>query len=441
MLLRRPKLLFLSCCFPPLSIIGCIRTWNIAKYLTRLGWEVTVVTPHPSLWQHVENPEEIEVLLKREGIQRILTGCRWRCLLAPLMKSWDRSLGRFIGGFCRILARHLDIDSGIGWLKEAERACSTLAAHDVDLILATGSPFTAFRLAKRLANRLSCPYVLDYRDLWTENLHPSRARPNRLSTIKEEASLLSGCAAITIVSRSWSVSLERRFGLGSKLHVVTNGYNSEELPNLRPYNFDHFAIVYTGIFYPPVRVITPIMIALQRLKKAMSSRSREWYFHYYGPHGNHIHEEATKHGVMDRVILHGKVPRSEALAAVRAANIAVVITSIAEEGSLADNGMITGKVFEPLRLGTPVLLIAPSGSDARAVIESTESGHSFTASDVDGMVAFLTDVMDGRVAKPKIPEAYSWVNIAQKMDCVLRAAMSTQSRYEQEVRIPDDDMN
>ena len=51
---------------------SCVRTWNIAKYLARLGWQVTVVTPHPSVWRHVDNPESATAQeLKREGIKRI----------------------------------------------------------------------------------------------------------------------------------------------------------------------------------------------------------------------------------------------------------------------------------------------------------------------------------------------------------------------------------
>jgi glycosyltransferase involved in cell wall biosynthesis len=314
-----------------------------------------------------------------------------------------------------------------------------LSAQDVDLILTSGPPFASFRLAKRLADRFGCPYVLDYRDLWTESPHSNTPYANRLSTIQEEARLLASCAAVTIVSRSCGLALESKFSLGSKLHVVTNGYDSEELANIEPYNFHHFAIVYAGIFYPPKRVITPAMAALQHLTRGATSKSREWYFHYYGPHGDHIREEATKYGVMDHVILHGRVPRSEVLAAIRAANLAVVIASIAEEGTLADKGIITGKVFEPVGLGTPVLLIAPSGNDARAVVEATESGQSFTARDIDGIAAFLTDVIDGRVAKPKIAEVYSWGSVAKKMDSVLRAAINPGVQYGQESLSPNDD--
>jgi glycosyltransferase involved in cell wall biosynthesis len=176
------------------------------------------------------------------------------------------------------------------------------------------------------------------------------------------------------------------------------------------------------------------MAVLQHLKETMNGAGHEWYFHYYGIFEDHIREEATRYGVMDRVILHGRVPRTEALAAVRAANVAVVITSVAEEGTLADKGMVTGKVFEALGLGTPVLLVAPSGSDARAVVAATESGGSFTGSDTGGMASFLMDVIHGRVARPKVPEAYAWTKIAKKLDLVLQEAMRTGSQNEQEVR-------
>ncbi len=91
--------------------------------------------------------------------------------------------------------------------------------RDVDVILASGSPFVAFRLAKQLAERFGRPYVLDYRDPWTGNPHD--IRPSRLASIKEEASLIKGCAAVTIVSPSWGVSLDQAHSIGAKLHVIT----------------------------------------------------------------------------------------------------------------------------------------------------------------------------------------------------------------------------
>ena len=106
---RRPKLLFLAYYFSPVQAIASVRTGNIAKYLTRLGWEVTVVTPDPSVWRNVEDCEKVSMELDREGIGRILTGHRWRCLEPIHLNCWDQNLGWFAGGVCRSIARYLSI--------------------------------------------------------------------------------------------------------------------------------------------------------------------------------------------------------------------------------------------------------------------------------------------------------------------------------------------
>src|SRR5262245_5962212 len=183
--LRRPKLLFPAFYFPPINRSACVRTWNIARYLARLGWEVTVVTPDASLWVHAEHAEETDTKLRAEGIQRISTGHRWRVLQPDSLKCWNKNIGWLAGGACRKIARHFNVDSGVGWIKAAERACAKLRPVDVDVILASGPPFAAFSLAKRLADRLGRPYVLDYRDTWTVDPHSDR--PARLSTIRKEA--------------------------------------------------------------------------------------------------------------------------------------------------------------------------------------------------------------------------------------------------------------
>src|SRR5262249_38244040 len=161
--IRRPKLLFLAHPFPPLRVIACVRTWNMAKYLARLGWDVTVVTPRPSVWRNIENAGELRILLEKEGIQRILTEQRWRFLDPNNLNCSNRGLAWIFGGVCRRIAAWLQVEySAIGWIKAAESACGSLTCNDVDVILATGAPFCSFGLAKRLADKLRRPYVLDY---------------------------------------------------------------------------------------------------------------------------------------------------------------------------------------------------------------------------------------------------------------------------------------
>jgi glycosyltransferase involved in cell wall biosynthesis len=423
---KRPKLLFLAYPFPPAKAPGCVRTWNIATYLTRLGWDVTVVTPDPAILRNIEDAGKVSTELDRVGIKRVLTGHRWRCLAPKNLKCWNQNLGRLAGAVCRPIARNLGIDTHVGWIREAEQACSALNADDVDLILATGSPFVAFSLAKRLSERLDRPYVLDYRDPWTGNPHSGRLQPQ--SAIQREASVLAGCAAITIVSPSWGAALDRRFGVGQKLHVVSNGYDPDEMATITPYDFGHCAFVYTGIFYPPKRSISPFLAALKLLKESLNGNAEEWYFHYYGSDENHIREQADRFGLTDRIVLHGRVPRQEALSAVKGARLALVITSVAEEETLEDKGIVTGKIFEAIGLATPVLLITPVGSDASTITAPTGLVKSFAGTEVEGMASFLKDVVCRQAPQPKDVESCSWPTISKNLDAILRGTVADDRR-------------
>ena len=80
-------------------------------YLARLGWEVTVVTPHSYVWRHVEDSEKVSIELDAQGIHRIPTDHQWRCLVPQHLNCWDQGLGWVAGGVCRTIARRLGVDT------------------------------------------------------------------------------------------------------------------------------------------------------------------------------------------------------------------------------------------------------------------------------------------------------------------------------------------
>src|SRR5262245_16316271 len=127
-----PKLLFLAWNFPPVQTIASVRTWNIAKHLSRLDWDVTVVTPKADLWHHVYNAGKALTAVEAEGIHRIPTDHYWRCLTPEHMKCWNSGIGWVVGGATRRIARCLGIDWGIGWIKAAEQTCRRLTHDNVD---------------------------------------------------------------------------------------------------------------------------------------------------------------------------------------------------------------------------------------------------------------------------------------------------------------------
>ena len=423
----RPSVLFLSWAFPPVNAPACVRTMSIAKYLARSGWKVTVLTPDPVVFRRVEDSEHVAAILEKEGIRRILTGHRLACLIPDHLKCWNAGLGWLAGGVCRTMARYFGIEGDAGWSMVVDRACATLNPSDVDVILVSGPPFGAFGAAERLSSRLGKPFVLDYRDPWTGNPHAGQQASS--ATVREEARMLRSCAAVTIVSPSWGEALAKRFGIESKLHIVTNGFDVDEGKDVRPYEFGHFAIVYAGSFYPPKRVISPVMAALKRLKGLEGSEDREWYFHFYGEGQEHVRDEAIRFGVMDKIVLHGRVTRAEAVSAVRGAGVTVVITSVLDENSAEDSGIIPGKVFEALGSGVPILLIAPRGSDIEKIGESAESVRLVIGTDIDGITSYFKEVMSVMAPKVKTPERYAWPNLIRRLDAVLRGVITEPRRH------------
>ena len=415
---RRPRLLFLAYYFPPVSTIGAVRALNIAKWLNRVGWDVSVVTPRSSTWVRTDSVEKTDSFLRQEGIRCIRTAYPWSSLASTSLVAADGPMPVRLRGVVRRLARLVSIPDETGWLFEVERACAGLSEEDVDVVFATGPPFGTFRIASKLARRLGCPFVLDYRDLWTGNPHASRPAASRASRL--EGVLLERASAVTVVSRSLGQSLAEQFEIHDKVRVISNGFDAEDLALVEPASFGHFAIVYAGTFYPPKRVITPLIDVLKRLSAKGKVPRDGWRFHYYGPQPEHVREAAAGSGLDGNIEIHGLVPRREVLSALRGAGVSVVVTSVAEQGSLQDNSIVTGKVFEALGAGTTTLAIAPPGSDLEGIFDATGLGVRFTSSQIDPMADFLEVAMLGDGPRPSRREVYEWSHLVKGLDAVLR---------------------
>jgi glycosyltransferase involved in cell wall biosynthesis len=209
--------------------------------------------------------------------------------------------------------------------------------------------------------------------------------------------------------------------------VLTNGYDPEEIANVKPHNVNLFAIVYTGTFYPPKRVITPVMAALSLLQNRRPNL--KWEFHYYGPHGDHVRQEGERFHLMKRIILHGNVPREEALGAVGGAGLNVVITSVFPSNSIEDDGIVPGKLFEAIGLGTPILLVTPQTSDACRISQQIPCVRPYSGEQLEKMSAFIADTLCKGMRNTTGTEVYAWPNLILQLDKILRSVALKQDDH------------
>jgi len=419
------RLLFLAYPFPPSPAIGAVRAWHMAQNLAQLGWEVTVVTPKPGEAIDKDSSDAAEERCRQEGIKRVFAGkLHWRPRRSPLKQpaAWLRYIPFVLLG--RVL-RFLGISMSDVWLAPCIRTCLQFHPGEFDVVLATGSPFSTFVAAKRVARNLGIPYVLDYRDPWS--LRALQPKTKRLFPVIRpmERRLIRDAAATVMVSPSQAKNQAEAFCMPKAPAVITNGYDPDQLEAVAPVLFSDFAVVYAGSFYMGHIEIDPV---LKAVKTAAESRGRDAppiRLHYYGTDVPHVMQRAKAYGAEGLVVCHGHVPWAQSLAAIKGAGVAAVITSIREKADLAERGIITGKIFEPLGMGVQILLVAPEESDATAVMEGAGAGRSFRASQVEAMAQWLVELAsDSTKRQYEPPRGYSWPVLSKQLDEILRHAIA-----------------
>lgn len=408
-------MLLLAFPFPPARAIGGVRCANLAKYLSRLGWKVTVVTVDPRL---LADPDpavgDMEQWFRTAGVARTWTGHALRMFLGGyLVERWWERLP-LMNKLAGALVRWLGVDRGVGWVRPVLRACAGYRPGDFDVILASGSPFSSFRAAGMLGRRLKARVVLDYRDLWT--MAPHDPRMWMAGTEMAERRALKDASKVLVVSEAMATCLRNKYGFAEKYAVVTNGFDPESFQDIVPARYSQPTIVYAGTFYPPLRIVDPLLDVLCRVNQA-GHRLR---FLYLGPHGESVRRAAAARGALEWVEIHGRVPRPDVYAAIKGALAAAVITSVKRETSPEIDSILTGKLYEAMGCGTPVLLIAPPGSEAARVVTQTGAGRAFAGDEIAGMAEWLLEQVAEAGNGPKSMNAYSWPEIAGQVDRLLR---------------------
>lgn len=416
---RKPRLLFVTAPFPPANRPGTPRTWNAAASLAQNGWDVTVLTVDPNQWVMRDDAALADAQLAKYGIKRIGVRNPWPWLTGGLLHSRISGAG-IAGRVLRKVCTALQIETETGWMRAAWKASSAFRRGDFDVVLATVPPFGIAPLAMRIADRLGLPFVLDYRDLWTLNA----MRRTQTRAVNVERRVLERAAAVTIVSPSAASLLREEFGIGEKVSVLTNGFRREDIGGVVPEHFDHFAIVYAGTFYAPKRSADPLFRALVRLEQDGRIK-RDWRFHYYGRQSAYVEAAAERCGLRrERLVCHGSVERTAALAAVAGAGLVPVITSVYEEGDAADRGVVTGKVFEAIALARPMLVIAPRQSDIEPIVAEAGQGKVFQGTDIEGIASYIAGVAnDPPAGVSGDPSAFEWTQLGRRLSSVMARAV------------------
>jgi len=257
------------------------------------------------------------------------------------------------------------------------RAGLRLAAERrFDLIVATAPPEVTFMVARSIARRTRTPWLADFRDLWFRDMTLYRSWLAAAAAGPLNRWLVSTAESLSTVSRGLQERLARY--LGREVVISYNGFFSGEHAIAgRPAADGLKHIVYTGRLYPGKRDPEPLFRALACLGPERGHLKVD----FYGHDDPWLRGLVERHGVQDCVTMHGFVPYRESIALQRSADVLLFLDWM----DVTAEGVLTGKLFEYLGSGRPILALGPrKNSEAAAIIAETGAGVTFTE---DGEVA------------------------------------------------------
>jgi len=418
------KVLILTYYWPPSGGAGVQRWLKFVKYLRQHQWEPIIYTP--------ENPEfpELDTSLQRD-IPSDLTILRtkvwepygWYKKLMGRKKE-ERINAAFLSekkqnpqreALAVWIRGNLFIpDARTFWIRPSVRfLCRYLKEHPVDAIVSTGPPHSLHLIALKINRKLNIPWLADFRDPWTNIDFYKDLRLTLPADLRHrwlEKKVLRKATAVTVISRTMSSDFNRIFP--RNYDVVTNGFdpddnraNSIREPDKR------FSIAHIGTLVQSRNPET-LWKTLSELIHSHSGLADDLEFKFIGKTDHSVIASLEQYGLMSYVNRIPYLPHDQVTDAQRSAQVLLLIINQTPNARM----ILTGKFFEYLAAGRPILCLGPADGDAASILEETGSGILIEPGDTPKMKnAILTlyqEYRDGTLmAKTKNIDQYSRKNL------------------------------
>lgn len=352
----------------------------MARYLPTEGWDVTVVTADlqgakAPTWSRVVETGYTDVVAQAKRLVGLSPTQSTYTVLGETVPKVNRRASitlrqRLILNGWRLVTYP---DPMRGWYRHAVNALTGLiTSGDYSAIISTSPPITThLAIARALHGKL--PWLADFRDLWAGNpYHPGRLR--YLLDKALEVRTLSQADAITTVSQPLADLLARTHP-GKPTFAVPNAFDPTEWDQVPFVSPTKCTLTYAGQLRDPYIVFE----ALASEQAAGIIGPGNFELNLYTNPTPWLISEIEDHGLTKIINLKGTVPRDDVLRAERSSSANLVISSFLP----GEEAGYTGKLFEYLGAGRPIIAVGPEGSVIKDLLE--EVGDCWYASTIEQM--------------------------------------------------------
>lgn len=383
-------MLLVTLYFPPAGGGGVQRSLKLAQYLPALGIETHVLAPDDPKWIHRD--EELRVPTQAWVHRARYIGPKGR---RPAEELHGKAGLPRLATHARLASRRLLVpDENVSWNLTAIPAAIRIArAEGIDAVLTTSPPSSVHLVGAAVQKATGAKWLADLRDSLVA--HPHRRSESAAVRAKEKvdqalARLVARRAdAISCVSEAIADEV-RRLSPRGPVETIANGCDFDDFAGLAYAPSPRMRITHAGSFFGK-RDPRPF---LQALHDCSVDGGLDVVARFLGDFRSADREWAEGLGLGDRLELIPYAPRARSLELQRDSEVNLLL--IPDAGGRG-KGVLSGKVFEYLAAGRPILAAVPPDGAAADLIRETGAGVVAAPDDVDGLAAALRE-LHGRFA-------------------------------------------
>ncbi|MDD4374129.1 MAG: glycosyltransferase family 4 protein [Bacteroidales bacterium] len=376
------KVLIITYYWPPSGGGGVQRWLKFVKYLRDFGWEPVIYTPEnpesPQIDQSLvdEIPAEIEVIKTR-----VWEPYRWYKAFTG-RKSDERIQTAFLSEKKKPgMAEKLSIwirgnvfipDARRFWIKPSVRFLKKwLQSNPVDLIVTTGPPHSMHLIAMQLKEKTGIMWLADFRDPWTNIDYYQDLMLGKRADRKHhqlELKVLKNADAVTVVSPGMSKEFTEIYN--RNYAVIPNGFDTSDFKKTEKLNPESgFSLAHIGAL---VKTRNPLILwkVLNELCKESDAFSADLKIKLIGNVDVFVRESLQANELMDKLEILPYLPHEEVVIEQMRAQVLLLLINRTPNAHL----ILTGKLFEYMGAGRPILGIGPVAGDAAAILKETGAG-------------------------------------------------------------------
>jgi glycosyltransferase involved in cell wall biosynthesis len=378
------RILIVSKFFPPENSIASLRPYSWAKYWSRAGHDVSVLTcvkpggrtealkisgkesfklfeiDYSPIYYKLQNiylsqskagkVNSLNILDERHGVETPEKKQANLFLKNKLKELNDFRLTRgLLNGQRMPDTMELWVNPALKWAK----------SHGPwDLVVSSHAPYACHLIAYNLKKaQYAAKWAADFRDLWTDHHNFKGLFPFTLIENTLERRIMKYADIITTVSEPLAATLRNKYG-ENKVYVIENGFDPEDLTGLPDepiFKDNKVRIVYTGTIYKGKQDPQPLFDAVKELAEKDETKYllSNLEILFAGATNTIALKQAEESGVSQWVKDGGFLPREDILRIQRDADALLFLEF--DKGKV--KGILTGKLYEYLFSNTEIWAI------------------------------------------------------------------------------------